>query len=222
MKKLAIIALASVLTIACLLCFAVLYIAYDDVARLRASLAASPQLPHGIRAAIIAAEDPYFLARPSLSLGSLRALRPGVVSCGPAPLASVLVRNAAPGRRALRRHIENSIEAYVVSRAFDPEELLRIFAHEAYLGSAGGRTIVGVEPAARAYFEKEAADLTVPEAAMLAAMLRAPRAYSPETHPDRALHRRNLILRQMRGHGFIDDAALQRALRTPLRVVSSR
>jgi len=211
MKKLAILA-ASVFAIVCVLCFAVLYIAHDDVVRLRASLARSPELPQEIRAAIVASEGPSVLMRPELSLGSLRALRPGVVSCGPASLAYALVRKP-------RRSLQHSIGAYVVSRSFDPEELLRIFAHEVYLGSSGGRTIVGVEPAARAYFGKEAADLTLPEAAMLAAMIRAPRAYSPETHPDRALFRRNQVLRMMRERGFIDDAELRRALQTPLRTV---
>ena len=79
----------------------------------------------------------------------------------------------------------------------------------------------GVEAAANGYFGKRAADLQPAEAALLAALVRSPSAYSPSAFPARALMRRNLVLRLMRDTGRLDDAEYRQALASPLRASSS-
>src|SRR5207248_4412728 len=63
---------------------------------------------------------------------------------------------------------------------------------------------------------KHARDLTIPEAAVIAGMIRLPMAYSPITHPDKALGRRNHVLYRMLEERFIDRRELQQALNTPI------
>ena len=182
------------LAVVALLALGVWWIAYDDVARLR-TLSARHSAPIApvMRSAIVASED-LVLDRPRLSVRSFQALRPNVVFCGPAPVEYRLLRR--PFRRAWRHHVASMVEVYVVTRVFEPEELLRIYAHTVYFGRDGKRDILGVEDASRFYFAKPSRDLAPAEAATLAALIHSPNFYRRE--PERLLKRRNHVLRKMK------------------------
>src|SRR5690606_36519677 len=68
---------------------------------------------------------------------------------------------------------------------------------------------VGIEAAARTYFQKPARELTLPEAATLIGMLKATVYYNPVRHPERSHARRNTVLQQMVKHGYLDAAAYE-------------
>src|SRR5699024_6098579 len=74
-----------------------------------------------------------------------------------------------------------------------------------------GRTY-GVESASRLFFNKSAADLSISEAALLAGLVQSPNALNPETNPEGATHRRNLVLGNMRGQGFITEEEYEEAV----------
>ena len=79
-----------------------------------------------------------------------------------------------------------------------------------------GSNAYGIEAAAKTYFNKEPAELTLPEAALIAGLPQAPSGFSPRKHPDKALARRNLVIEKMRKNGFITEDEADAALLTPL------
>ena len=192
----------------------------DDVRRLRHSVNAHPApLPRVVANAIIAAEDPI-LERPRLTLRAIMPRSSRTLGCGPESIASRLTRR--PLQRSSRRvgsfrlNLERAVTMFVVTQAFSSEELLRVYAHEIYLGTVDGRQILGVDAASDAYFDKTTQELSTAEAATLAAMIRAPNYYSPVRFPDRALVKRNGVLELMHRFGFIDRAQYDDAIREPL------
>ncbi|MFW6084405.1 MAG: penicillin-binding protein 1A [Gemmatimonadota bacterium] len=106
-------------------------------------------------------------------------------------------------RKLREMRVARSLEA-----AFTKEEILA-----AYLNQINFDGVYGIQSAAQHYFGKDAAELNLPEAAMLAAMPRAPRAYNPIRNPERALGRRNLVLGVMERQGKLtaEEAAAARA-----------
>lgn len=188
----------------------------DEVAAVRsmAARAAEPLPPH-MEAAIRAAESPI-LERPQFTLRARRLLSPRTVACGPPLIAYVVVRFVSPPRRMLRWHFETFLATQVVGRLYTPEELLRILAHNAYFGTIDGDQILGVGAASRAYFGKAPPELTIAEAATLAGIMRQPSYYSPRTHPDRALDRRNKVLQEMRRRNLLSQVEFEREQRSPL------
>jgi membrane peptidoglycan carboxypeptidase len=141
--------------------------------------------------------------------------------CGPSPIAYVLVRSITRPRRGALWQLDVAITAYVVSRLFTPDELLRIYAHLIYFGTIDGHDIRGVAAASTVYFRKPPRDLTLTEAATLAGMIRSPNALSPIRYPERAHVRRDFVLAQMLLFGFIDEREYRRAVGEGVRAVAS-
>jgi penicillin-binding protein 1A len=83
--------------------------------------------------------------------------------------------------------------------------MLTIFANRIYLGP----DLIGVQQGSKFYFNKNSVDLTIPEAALLVAVMRSPTVYSPAKHPDRALGRRNTVIDAMLESGSITVADTQ-------------
>lgn len=209
MVKRALVVFAIVIGIATLsLATAVWLLTRDEVRALRAIEAGAQPVPPLVTAAIIAAEDPLFgeRERPSLAAWS-RSLRaslqssPRIVGCGPSPLAYTLVRNVTPRRRMLRWHFETTVSTLVVHSLFTPDELLRIYAHQVYLGKNKGRAIHGIQEASAFYFGKRASELTPAEAATLAALIRNPHHYLRSRA--RLDARRDRVLAEMHRRGAI-------------------
>ena len=80
------------------------------------------------------------------------------------------------------------------SGVFTKDQIFQMYANQIYLGHG----TYGFEAASEYYFSKHVKDLTLPEAALLAALPKGAEYYSPVHHPDRALRRRNLVLSEMR------------------------
>ncbi|MGD8496861.1 MAG: PBP1A family penicillin-binding protein [Gemmatimonadales bacterium] len=118
---------------------------------------------------------------------------------------------------SVTRKLREMRVARSLEKAFTKQEIL-----EAYLNQINFDGVYGIQSAAQYYFGKDAADLNLPEAAMLAAMPRAPRAYNPIRNPERALGRRNLVIDILERRGNIthDEAAAARAY--PLLTKSGR
>ena len=187
------------LAVVALLALGVWWIAHEQVARLRVlSARHSAPLAPVMRSAMVDGGD-LILERAQISWGDVRALRPGVVSCGGRSVARALVG----GRRD---SVASTIVVYVVTRVFEPEELLRVYAHTSYFGRDGARDILGIEDASRFYFAKASRELTPAEAATLAALMRSPNVY--RRSPAILLQRRNHVLRKMKLTPHDRDRAL--------------
>jgi penicillin-binding protein 1A len=148
-------------------------------------------------------------------------LRAGAVEQGFSTITMQLARNVFPerlpaGSRTLGRKLLEMRVAYEIESRFSKSEILELYLNHIYFG----RGVYGIEMAAQEYFGKSASDLTLEEAALLAALPKAPTAYDPRRHPERALQRRNLILATMAQRGLIPPADAERARQTGLGVTA--
>src|SRR6185295_2674220 len=111
--------------------------------------------------------------------------------------------------RTWRRKIVELFLAVILDARFSKDELLELYLNDVYLGHNRGIPILGIDEAARLYFDKPPSRLTVDEAAMLAAMIRAPNRDNPEKRPDIVRARRDAVLNVMREHDWIDENNLR-------------
>ncbi|MGB5895889.1 MAG: PBP1A family penicillin-binding protein [Ignavibacteriaceae bacterium] len=91
------------------------------------------------------------------------------------------------------RKIREWISAVQIEKRFTKNEIIELYLNVSYFG----RSSFGVEAASRAYFDKSATDLTLPESALLIALLKSPRDYDPIRNYDRSVSRRNLVMHNM-------------------------
>jgi penicillin-binding protein 1B len=176
--------------------------------------------------AVLAAEDHRFFAHSGLDPRALlRAawanLRAGRVKEGGSTITQQLVkvRLLSPQRTFFRKLREAWLAALIESR-YSKERILEAYLNEIYLGQRGPIALRGVGAASRAYFGKEVHQLTTPEAALIAAIIRGPNIYSPAVDPDRARDHRNIVLAQMRDLKMITPEEYERARRAPVQVRS--
>jgi penicillin-binding protein 1A len=196
----------------------------NDVLRIPVDSGAIPQ---NIRDATVAIEDERFYKHKGVDFeGVIRAALKNVSSGktvqGGSTLTMQLVRNLyISGReRTFKRKVREAklaeeLENRHPGRA-GKEWILTKYLNSVPYGTNGGQTAVGIQAAARAYFDKPASALTLPEAALLAGLPQAPSAYNPFREPARAIGRRNDVLRKMAEIGYISDGAAREAIAAPL------
>jgi len=175
--------------------------------------------------AILATEDSRFFAHHGVDLiGIGRAVvtnvRSGAVRQGGSTLTQQLMKNffLTTDRTFSRKLVEIAM-ALVAERRYSKMQILENYLNEIYLGQRGARGVFGVAEASDFYFGKHPRDLTVPEAALLAGLIRAPNAYSPFVAPERALARRNTVLKLLLAAGELDQVAYEASVAAPLGVV---
>lgn len=180
------------------------------------------QIPRVMQQAIIAVEDADFEKHRGFDIRSiLRALwvdlRHGGVVQGGSTITQQLAKIMFLSQeRTLTRKLRELFLAIELERRFTKEEILETYLNEIYFGAGA----YGVEAAAQTYFGKSIRDVTLAEAALLAALPRSPYYYDPFRYPDRALARRNFVLDRMVEEGYISPRAAAEAKAQPLGVVS--
>jgi 1A family penicillin-binding protein len=112
--------------------------------------------------------------------------------------------------KTLRRKLQEAILASRIERLYDKPHILEMYLNKVYFGDG----LYGVEAAARGYFAKHASELNVPEAALLAGLVKSPSSYAPTVSMERAVARRNVVLQTMLEAGHIDRPAFQSARKT--------
>ncbi len=110
------------------------------------------------------------------------------------------------------RKIREAILAFRLESTLSKEQILELYLNSIFLG----RNAYGVQAAARAYFDKDVNELTLAEAAYLAVLPKAPANYDPERATEKALNRRNYVLREMYRNGYISEDQWKSAAATPL------
>ncbi|MBM5820476.1 MAG: PBP1A family penicillin-binding protein [Cyanobacteria bacterium K_DeepCast_150m_m2_101] len=178
----------------------------------------SGQMPLLLQRAFIAAEDRRFYEHDGIdpvgiSRAVLRNVRRGSVEEGASTITQQLARTVFLSQdRTIIRKLKEALLAGKLERQLSKQQILEQYLNYVYLGSSA----YGVSDAAWIYFSKTPAELTLPEAALIAGLPPAPSVYSPLVNPDLALERRATVLRRMREAGFIDDLQLQSANAAPL------
>ncbi len=170
-------------------------------------------LPPYVGDAFIAVEDKRFRRHHGVDVrracGALLSdLRARGLREGSSTLTMQLAGNLFPERISRQRHTlgRKLLEVRVaraIERAYSKDQILKLYLNQIYFGG-GAR---GIEAAAQHYFGHPAAELSLPEAALLAALPKAPTRYDPRSHPHRARRRRNLVLTLMAQQRRIPPAA---------------
>ena len=112
------------------------------------------------------------------------------------------------------RKIKEALLALKIERTYSKDKILELYLNEIYLGLGA----YGIASASLTYFDKGVNELSVPEAAYLAALPKAPNNYHPFRQRERALERRNWVIDRMVEAGFINSDVAEKAKRTPLNV----
>src|ERR1700720_4258336 len=171
-------------------------------------------------AAVLAREDSRFYEHKGIDWhGILRALVRDVMSGSPKEGASSitqqLARNSLPlGGRTLSRKLLEAMVALRIERQFTKQQILELYLNRIYFGSG----CYGIETASQAYFGKSASKLNLPEAALLAGLIRSPNRFSPLKNPEGAKIQRNAVLDRMvalKKLSSVDAEAAKRAKIAP-------
>jgi penicillin-binding protein 1A len=177
-------------------------------------------LPKYLPRAFVAVEDHRFYQHDGVDVvGIAGALKDNIFGerRGASTITQQLVGNMHPTLidrtdRSLGRKLAEQSAAREMERHYNKDQIL-----EAYLNQIGfGHGWYGVEMAARHYFGKSAAKLSLAEAASLAAMPKGPALYDPLKYPDRVRQRRNVVLSLMADQGYITRAQATAAQGAPL------
>ena len=180
------------------------------------------QVPQSLQDAVVVTEDVRFWHHPGVDpIGIFRAvgrnLKAGGVAEGGSTLTQQLVKNYyLTPERSMKRKLTEAFMAVILDAKYSKHDILEAYLNDIYLGRNRSISILGVGEAARFYFGKPVSELTVPESAMLAGMIKSPNNYSPFNRPDLSLQRRNTVLGLMLKNKKIDDAAYRQAIASPL------
>jgi penicillin-binding protein 1A len=184
----------------------------------RRMLLAYAQIPKLLRDAVLSTEDQHFEEHWGVDFPRvLEAAWHDIQHRGMKQGASTLTMQLAGGLflnrsdRSLRRKIEETMLAIQVERHYTKEQIFTMYANQIYLGAGN----YGFEAASQYYFNRPVGQLTLGQAATLAAIIRGP-IYNPIIHPDRAIGRRNLVLSLMAHDRKVTEAQAAAAMKEPL------
>jgi penicillin-binding protein 1A len=176
------------------------------------------QIPKVLKDAVLTTEDQHFEEHWGVDIPRvLQAASHDIAQHRLAEGASTLTMQLAGGLflnrsdRSAHRKIQETLLAIQIERHYTKEQIFTMYSNQIYLGAGN----YGFEAASEYYFSKPIGELTLPEAATLAAIIRGP-VYQPTNHPERALARRNLVLTLMAHDHKISEEQSQAAIKSPL------
>ena len=196
----------------------------DEFAQERRLFTPSEEIPDLVKQAFISAEDKNFYTHQGYDLrgiiaAGVEAVRTkGETVRGASTITQQVMKNfLLSGDRRAERKIKEIILATRLEDTLDKEQILELYMNEIFLG----QNSYGVTAAAQTYFNKTLQELAPHEAAMLAAMPKAPSDFHPTRQKERLLNRRNYVLREMQQNGYIDQAIYETEVDMPLRSVQN-
>jgi penicillin-binding protein 1A len=196
----------------------------DEFARERRLFTPAEEIPDLVKQAFISAEDKNFYTHSGYDARGIAAAiwqaveTRGEVVRGASTITQQVMKNfLLSGDRRIERKIKEIILATRIEETLDKEDILELYLNEIFLG----QNSYGVTAAAQTYFNKSLADLAPHEAAFLAAMPKAPSDYHPVREKARLRDRRDFVLEEMYENGYLDRAAMEAAIDTPVRSVQN-
>jgi penicillin-binding protein 1A len=176
------------------------------------------KMPIRIKQAFVAIEDRRFYSHHGVDFfGILRAIYKDIRAQGMVEGGSTITQQLAKmvflkPEKSIKRKIKEAIIATQLEKRYTKEEILGMYLNQIYFGTRA----YGIDAAATTYFGKTADQLTVGEIALIAGLQKAPSAYSPFKKPEKALARRELVLRRMLDDEYITQAEYDSARLEPL------
>jgi len=175
-------------------------------------------MPRWLPEAIVAVEDQRFYDHGGVDLGAMmrafvRNAQAGGVVEGASTITQQLAKNLfLTSERTFERKLKEVAIAIKIDRTYSKDKILELYLNQIYFGEGAW----GVQQAARTYFGIDVSELTLAQSALLAALPKAPSHYSPFVDMDKALQRRNLVLKLMYDQERITEAELRQAQDEPI------
>lgn len=180
------------------------------------------QVPQSLIDALIITEDRDFYSHIGISFKSIaRAIfsniKEGKVVQGGSTLTQQLIKNFfLSAERSYLRKIIEAIMALLLEMHADKNEILEAYVNEVFVAQSGSRAIHGFGLASEHFFALPLERLDVHQTALLVAMMKGPSYYNPVRHPERAMERRNLVLKMMVENKKISATSAAAAMKKPL------
>ena len=171
------------------------------------------QIPENLQNAVVSIEDARFRSHHGLDFkGILRAIWVDLKHMAKVEGASTITQQLAKNallthKKLFSRKLQEMYIALQFERMYTKNEILEFYLNEIFLGHSA----YGVQSAAKFYFNKDVENLTLSESALIAALIKAPNAYSPYRNKDSARSRRNIVLTKMAEQGYITEKQAQNA-----------
>ncbi len=171
-------------------------------------------IPNKVINAFLSAEDKNFFKHPGIDAkGILRAFIKNIKNIsqnkrleGASTITQQVAKNfLLTNEVSVKRKIKEAILAFRIERAYNKERILELYLNQIYLGQG----TYGIAAASLEYFNKSIKELNYPEAALLAALPKAPSKYDPYKYPEIAKFRRNLVLENLQENKFISKKELK-------------
>jgi penicillin-binding protein 1A len=178
-------------------------------------------MPKRVLQAFIAAEDKNFYTHPGVDfVGVLRAVVTNVANIGSgdrlvggSTITQQVVKNfLLTNEQSFERKIKEALLAFRISKVLPKDTVLELYLNDIYLGFGS----YGVAASALNYFNKSLDELSLEEAAFLAALPKAPANYNPHRYYDRAKSRRDWVIERMQEDGYISAAEADDAIAQPI------
>ena len=175
------------------------------------------QIPQVVKNSILAGEDANFFRHSGIDFRRVVVTAIKDILHRQRAGASTLTMQLSKLRftspeKTWERKIKDVLYALSIEKNFSKEQIFTLYCNQIYMGHG----IYGISAAADFYFHKPLDQLRVTESAVLAGLIQRPGEYSPINHPQRALMRRDYVLRRMHQEGYIDQAVLKESLAEPL------
>lgn len=180
------------------------------------------QVPPVCLNAIMAIEDAQFLEHGGVSLKSigralLKNLTSGRAAQGGSTITQQLVKNYfLTSEKSITRKYQEFIISILLESRFSKDEILELYLNVIYMGQNGAFQVRGYGSAANFYFNKDISDLSLPECALMAAIVNSPGSFNPFRRPEAAFKRRNLVLEKMKDLDYISAGQFDEGTSTPL------
>ena len=176
-------------------------------------------IPEVIKQSILSAEDANFFGHAGIDFWRLLSTIVNDILRWEKKGASTLTMQLSKLRftsseKSIERKIKDMLFAIEIEKNYSKEQIFAFYCNQIYLGHG----TYGIAAAADFYFGRALPDLTLNESATLAGLIQSPENYSPLRHPERALNRRNYVLRRLHQEGYIDRPTLKSQLQAPLEI----
>ena len=184
-------------------------------------------IPDRVKAAFLSAEDKNFYSHPGIDItGLARAVVTNVQNAGSGRRlvgASTITQQVAKNfllssDQTIERKVKEMILSFRIEQAYSKDRILELYLNEIFFGLGA----YGIAGAALTYYDKSVNELTIAEAAYLAALPRGPSNYHPFRYTERALERRDWVIDQMQANGYVTPEEAEKAKATGLDVTPRR
>ncbi|MBP0439669.1 penicillin-binding protein 1A [Tianweitania sediminis] len=180
-------------------------------------------VPDRVKAAFLSAEDKNFYNHPGIDIEGIARAAYVVVRGGPMQGGSTITQQVAKNfllsnEQTMERKVKEAILSFRIEQAYSKDRILELYLNEIFFGLGS----YGIAGAALTYFDKSVNELTIAEAAYLAALPKGPSNYHPFRHTERAIERRNWVVDQMVENGYVTREEGDKAKASDLGVTPRR